>query len=97
MLYGERIKMKNIPTAKEPEKLKAAYKEAYGDSAYDYKNNNYDALELRLLNDAYYEQFGDYVGTMCISLSLAELNSAIRGCLENNTPYDDGVPEGALI
>ena len=89
--------MKYIPTAKEPDKLKAVYKEAYGDSAYDYQHDDFDALELRLLNDAYYEIFGDYVGTMCLSLSLAELNLEIRKSLESNTPYNDGVPYGALI
>ncbi len=89
--------MKHIPTAKEPEKLKAAYCKVYGDTDWEFQNNDYASLEFRLLNDAYHKKFGDYVGNMCLSCSLEELNDKIRRCLKDGVPYDDGVPEGALI
>ena len=89
--------MKYIPTTQEPEALRSAYKEAYGDNSDDFRNGRLDWLEFELLNDAYEEKFGDCIGNMTISTSrLEEINAEIRQCIETNTPYDDGLPEGAL-
>ncbi len=89
--------MKNIPSMNEPEALRAAYKEAYGDDSDDYVNDQLDWLELRLLNDAYHEKFGDYVGTMCLSRSVSELSAEIRKSLETGKPYKPNIPKGAII
>ena len=89
--------MKNIPTAREAEALRAMYREAYGNTSYEYQKDMLDWLEFRLLNDAYEEKFGDYVGNMCNTRPMEELNTYIRQCLESGVPYDDCVPEGAVI
>ena len=89
--------MKNIPTAREVEALRATYRDVYGDTSYQYQMNMLDWLEFRLLNDAYEEKFGDYVGNMCFARTMEELNTDIRRCLESGIPYDYGVPEGAII
>ncbi len=89
--------MKDIPSTKDAEKLRAMYKEAYGDSSYEYQNNMLDLLEFRLLNDAYNEKFGDYIGTMCNTRPVNELNEDIRRCLEKGVLYEDDIPEGAII
>lgn len=89
--------MNNIPRASEAESLRAMYKEAYGESSYEYQEDMLDWLEFRLLNDAYEEKFGDCIGTMCNTWPMEELNEEIRQCLETGIPYKSGVPEGALI
>ena len=89
--------IKNIPTVNEAAVLREMYKEAYGDTSYQYQKNMLDWLEFRLLNDAYEEKFGDCVSTMCNTHPMKELNADIRQCLESSLPYDDGVPEGAMI
>ena len=88
--------MRYIPTVQEPEALKAAYKAAYGDNSDDFKNERLDWLEFRLLDEAYQNAFGDCIGNMTIT-DLKTLNMDIRRCLETNTPYDDGLPEGAIV
>lgn len=47
--------IKNIPTVNEAEVLREMYKEAYGDTSYQYQKNMLDWLEFRLLNYAYEE------------------------------------------
>ena len=46
-----------IPTARERNELKEAYKEAYGEADWEYLKEDYDMMEFRLLNDAYKEKF----------------------------------------
>ena len=89
--------MKNIPTTEEAEALRAMYVETYGDSSYEYQEDMLEWLEFRLLNDEYAEKFGDCIGTMCNTRPMMELNADIRKCLKDGIPYDEGVPEGALI
>ena len=90
--------MKYIPTAQEPEKLRAVYKEQYGDTSDDFKHDRLDWLELRLLNDEYQKVFGTYVGTMCVSSRFfKELNSKIRDCIKSGVPYDNGLPDDVII
>ena len=90
--------MQNIPTAKDPKELKKMYAERYGETAYEYKNNDYDFLEFTLLNDAYKEKFDDIVGLMGLTYTIEEVNKKIRQCLANNMLFDYGeLPEGALI
>lgn len=89
--------MKNIPTTNEAEALRAMYKEVYGDTSYEYQKDMLYWLEFRLLNDAYTEKFGDCVGIMCNTRTMKELNADVRYCLESGVPYDDGIPEGAMI
>ena len=48
-----------IPTARERNELKEAYKEAYGEADWEYQKEDYDMMEFRLLNDAYKEKFNN--------------------------------------
>ena len=91
--------MEYIPTANEPKELKQAYKEAYGDTAYDYQHDNYDVLEFRLLNDAYQEKFkNEGVSLFAAGFFLPEVNIKIRACLETGIPYEyPYYPEDVLL
>ena len=89
--------MKDIPLVSEAEALRAKYREAYGDSSYEYQEDMLEHMEFRLLNDEYAKKFDDCVGTMCMTRDLSEVNEELRECLRSGKPYEDGVPEGALI
>ena len=89
--------MKEIPSVKDAEALRAEYREAYGDSSYEYQEDMLEHMEFRLLNDEHEREFGDCVGTMCMTRDLSEVNAELRECLRSGKPYEDGIPEGALI
>lgn len=92
--------MRHIPTANEPEELKKVYKAEYGDTAYEYVHDHYEFLEYRLLNDAYQERFsGDgFPLFMFNHMSIRELNSVIRGCVDTDTPFKQpDYPKGVLF
>ena len=89
--------MLNIPTMKEAEKLRAAYVAAYGTDNFAYAHDELGWMEYRLLNDAHYKMFGDYVGNMCSTQPFEKFNAEIRECLEKGIPYERDIPEGALI
>ena len=84
--------MVDIPTMKDADALRAAYKAAYG-----YDDIDLESMEFCLLNDAHNEMFGDYVGNMCSTGSLEKLSAEIRACLENGVPYKRDIPADALI
>ena len=84
--------MVDIPTMKDADALRAAYKAVYG-----YDDLDLDYMEYRLLSNAHNEMFGDYVGNMCSTGSLEKLSAEIRACLENGIPYKRDIPADAII
>lgn len=88
--------IEEIPTAETPEELRRIYRERYGTDREEYQKNILQWMEFELLNEEYNQRFGDYIGTMMVSVS-DELNAEIRECLQTGKPYDYGVPEGAII
>ena len=89
--------MRKIPTANEPEELRRVFRERYGEDREQYRKDMLQWMEFDLLNEEYEKQFGDFIGTMQVSVS-AELNEEIRECIRAGKPYDyHGVPKDALF
>ena len=87
--------MKEIPTLNEPEKLRQAYKERYGEAREEYQKDMLEWMEFELLNEEYKKRFGDCIGTMMVSVC-SEINQKIRKSLETGKPYEYEAPEGAI-
>jgi len=82
--------MENIPTINEPEELKLAYKKML--NSWGVKNFEYDtleAMEFKLLNEAYDKKFGEKISLFAIKNEpVSKIHKKIRQCLETNKPYE---------
>lgn len=90
--------MRYVPTVDEPDALRAAFKEAYGDCE-AFRSDPLVFLEFGLLSDAHEEMFGERAFLLMTSYTpVEEVNAAIRRALETGVPYEpvEDIPEGHL-